>query len=465
MENTIKRDKHEVDMVNGNLFKNLIIVAIPLVLSGILQLFYTSADLIVCNIFGSPNSTAAISSTNALVNLIVNTFIGLSVGTNILMSRYYGANVRKYAQRNVYTSMILAAVIGIFVGVFGCTLSKYFLIWMNSPEDVIDLSTQYLSIYFLGVPFTLVYNFGAAILRATGDTKRPFFVLLIAGIVNIGFNLLFVVVFKMDVAGVALGTVISQCISAVAIVILLTKKDGFYHFKFKELKFYKYEAIEILKIGIPAGLQNSIFSISNVILQSSINSLGSSIMGVAGAANSLEGFIFTAMNSINESSVAFVSANYGAKRKDNIKKVLFMALGIVFAISFLVGIPLLLLKEPLFKLYVNELFKTHQYAAIQDGYNKFTMIVLTYFICGFMGTFAHSIRGIKHATLPTIVTLVGTCGTRILWKYVFFPMPQLHSLMGLMISYPLSWTVTLITHIIFYIILYKRIKFEDIKDE
>ena len=452
-------------MVGGNLFKNLIVVAVPLVLSGILQLFYTSADLIVCNIFGSPNSTAAISSTNALVNLIVNTFMGLSAGTNILMARYYGANIQKYAQRNVYTSMILAAIIGVFVGVFGCTLSKYFLEWMNSPEDVIELSTQYLAIYFLGVPFTMIYNFGSAILRATGDTRRPFVVLLLAGIINIAFNLLFVIVFKMDVAGVALGTVASQFISAVAIVILLTKKDGFFHFKFSELKFYKYEAIEILKIGVPAGIQNSIFSISNVVLQSSINSLGSAVMGAAGACSSLEGFIFTAMNGINESSVSFVSANYGAKNKKNIKKVLFYSMGLVFILSFLVGVPLLLLKEPLFKLYVNELFKTGQMGAIQDGYNKFTMIVLTYFICGWMGSFAQSLRGIKHPTLPTIVTLVGTCGSRLLWKYFVFPLPQFHSLMGLMISYPVSWLVTLLTHIVFYIILYKKIEFEDIEDK
>jgi len=447
------KKSHEIDLVNGNLVKNLILVALPLVATSLLQLFYTSCDLIVCNKFGSDLGTAAISSTTSLVNLLITLGVGLSAGTNILISRYYGANNKDAAQKALYTSIIIALIFGFVVGVIGFDLSKYFLVWMGSPEETIELSTQYLKIYFAGLPFLAIYNFGSAILRAIGDTRRPFFILLFAGLANVGFNLFFDIVLNMDVAGVALGTVISEAISAVSVMVILIKENGFLHFKFKEIRFSKTQAKEILKIGIPAGLQGVIFSISNVVLQSSINSLGPVIMGAQGAANTLEGFVFVSMNSVATANVAFVSANYGAKNKANIKKCILISYAMVIAINIIVGIPLFIFSDQLIGLYVSGA------EALYWARKKLYLIVATYFLCGFMDCLAQAQRGIKHPTLPTITTFIGNIGTRLLWVYLFTKIDAIHNLPGLAVCYPLSWLITLIIHAIVFTTLYKKLDF------
>ena len=446
--------KNGIDMTSGNLFSKILIFAIPLALSGILQLLYNAADLIICKTFSEVDSTAAISSTNSLTNLIITLFMGLSVGANVLVARYYGEKNSSRAQEVVYTSMIISVVVGLVIGLFGFFLSSTFLKWMKTPDDVIDLSSTYLRIYFIGLPFSMIYNFGSALFRAVGDTKRPFIFLAIAGIFNVIFNLLFVIVFNMDVAGVALGTVISQAISALFIVIALLRYNGFFNFKLKEIKFSMEACIDIAKIGIPSGIQGVIFSISNVMIQSSVNELGTDVMGGSGAASSLEGFIYTAMNSIAQASVAFVSANYGAGNKKNIKKIYLYSLFYVVCMNVVMGAIVLLLKDKLLGLYVDT------DAAIAAGKDRIIIIALTYFLCGFMDVGAQSSRGLGYSIRPTLISMCGVCGIRLLWIFVFFRMDIFYSLEGLVISYPISWLLTAVLQAISFTLGYKKLNFD-----
>lgn len=447
--------KKNVNMTEGNLFKNIIIYSIPIILSGVLQLLYNACDLIVCRAFGPEHSTAAISSTNSLINLIVNLFLGLSVGANVLMSRCVGMKDQEKGQRVVYTSMIFSIISGIVVGIFGFFTARIFLELMGTTPDVIDMSTEYLKVYMLGLPFSMIYNYGAALFRATGDSRRPFIFLSTAGILNIILNLIFVIVFKMGVPGVAWATIISQGMSALLIVIALIKSKGFFEFKIKEIKFYKKEALEIIRIGLPAGLQGAIFSFSNVLIQSSINSLGTNVVDGSGASSSLEGFIYTAMNSVAQACVSFVAANYGAKRKDNIIKSVLYSLALVLIMNFVVGGSILIAKDFLLGLYVT----TSE--AIEAGSIRLLIIALTYFLCGFMDTMAFALRGIGYSFVPMIVSLIGSCVLRIIWIYTFFQLEPLHNIGGLVMSYPISWLITVTVHTIMFVILFKKLNLLD----
>ena len=449
--------KKNVNMTEGNLFKNIIIYSIPIILSGVLQLLYNACDLIVCRMYGPEHSTAAISSTNSLINLIVNLFLGLSVGANVLMSRCVGMKDQEKGQRVVYTSMIFSIISGIVVGIFGFFTARIFLELMGTTSDVIDMSTSYLKVYMLGLPFSMVYNYGAALFRATGDSRRPFIFLSTAGILNIILNLIFVIVFKMGVPGVAWATIISQGLSALLIIIALIKSKGFFEFKIKEIKFYKKEAIEIVRIGLPAGLQGAIFSFSNVLIQSSINSLGTNVVDGSGASSSLEGFIYTAMNSVAQACVSFVAANYGAKNRNNIKKSIIYSLLLVLIMNFIVGGTILIFKDSLLGLYVT----TNE--AIEAGSIRLLIIALTYFLCGFMDTMAFALRGIGYSFVPMIVSLIGSCVLRIIWIYTFFQLEPLHNIGGLVMSYPISWAITVSVHTIMFIVLFRRIKFDEIE--
>ena len=442
--------KHEMDMTTGNLFKKILVFSLPLLLSGILQLLYNAADLVVCGKFGSKHSVGAISSTTALINLIVNLFLGLSVGANVLMARCFGANMKEKGQRVVYTAMILAAVAGIVVGVFGAVCSRYFLVWMGTTEDVIDLSTQYLAIYFCGVPFSLIYNFGASLLRAVGDTRRPFYFLAASGLVNVLFNLLFVIVFKMDVAGVALGTILSQAMSAVCRMVCLVKNKGFFNFSFKKIRFYKQEALEIAKIGLPAGLQSVLFSLSNVLIQSSVNSLGTATVDGNGASSSIEGFVYVAMNSISQACIAFVSTNYGAGNFRNIKRIVLYSLSYVCMFGISIGALVALIGKPLLGLYLAD------ETSIEIGYSRMWIICITYFLCGIMDVMGNALRGIGYSLLPAVVSLCGVCGMRILWIYLVFPLEQFHNLPWLAGSYPISWVLTAAVHVTCFLILFVK---------
>lgn len=445
--------KSEINMTSGNLFTKLLLFSIPLALSSMLQLLYTAADLIVCGSFGSEHSVAAISGTNSLVNLIVTLFMGLSVGANVLVARYYGQKNQEKAQRVLYTSILFSIMFGVAIGIFGFFLSRYFLIWMGTPDDVIYLSTEYLKIYFLGLPFLMLYNFGSACLRGIGDTRRPFVVLIIAGIFNVSLNLLFVIVFEMDVMGVALATIISQGISAILVFIILYFNKGFIRFRFQELRFYKLEAIEIVKVGLPAGLQGVVFSLSNVLIQSSVNSLGTYVMDGNGASGSLEGFIYVSMNSVAQGALAFISANFGAQKKENIRKIIFYAFIIVMIMNLLVGGIILLLRDQLISLYIKDP------DSIEQAKIRLLIIASTYFLCGFMDTLAYSLRGIGYSTTPMIVSLIGACGLRIIWIFTLFRVEAMHNLGWLAASYPISWFITAIAHATIFIILYKKLDF------
>ena len=454
---------NHIDMTKREgLLKNLIIFIAPIMLTGILQLLYTASDLIICGTFSpdKESSTAAISATNSLINLIVNSFLGLAVGANVLMARCFGAEDKEKGQRVVYTSMALSIVIGLFTGVFGALCSRYFIVWMGTPASIIDLSTSYLAIYFIGVPFTVIYNFGASLLRAIGDTRKPFYFLTLSGLANVALNLLFVMVFNMGVEGVAICTAISQFLAAGMVVgYLLIMKDGFFHFKIKKIRFYKTETLEIIRIGLPAAVQGMIFSLSNVIIQSSINSLGKEVVGGNGAAASLEGFVYTAMNSCAQGAVTFASANYGAKNKPNIRRVIIYCTLLSFGMWFVLSGIILLARTQLLGLYVNSEVE------IEAGLTRLIIVLSSYFLCGFMDTFAYSLRAIGYSVLPTVISLIGACGFRIIWMFCIFPIDYFHNIEWIAISYPISWALTAATHLTFFLVLYKKLKFDQSSPE
>lgn len=442
------------------MLKKLVFFVMPLMFSGLLQLLFTASDLIVCRYFGSEHSVGAISSTNALINLIVNSFIGLSIGANILMARCYGSGDREKGQRVVYTSLIISAVLGLLLGIFGFTCSRYFLRWMGTHADIIDLSTQYLAIYFIGVPFTMIYNFGAALLRAVGETKKPFYFLTASGVVNVLLNLLLVTVARLDVAGVAIATSVSQFLAAGAVfVYLYFKKNGFFEFRFRKMKFSPHEALEIAGIGLPAGIQGAIFSISNVMIQVGVNdlssTLGPAVVDGNGASSSLEGFVYTSMNTCAQAIVTFGSANYGAKNKENIKRVVLLTMLLVGIVWIVPTIFILLFRRPLLGIYVS----TEE--AVGYGMERIVIVAGTYLLCGLMDCFAYALRAIGYSLLPTVISTLGACGLRLLWIFCIFPLDGFHNLMWLVISYPISWILTTLTHVLFFLILFRKLRFEE----
>ena len=448
-------NKHyEMDMTEGNLFLKMIRFSIPLILTGVLQLLYNAADLlVVSNFSGDKDALGAVGSTGSLINLIVNLFMGLSVGTNVLVARMYASKNDEGMSKVVHTAIITSFVIGIGVGVFGIFTARPLLHLMSNP---IELSIVYLRIYFFGLPFNLLYNFCAAILRGVGDTKRPLYFLSIAGLINFLLNLLFVIVFKMSVAGVALATIISQFISCVLIIICLMKTKESYHFSFKKLNISTKELREMMRIGLPAGLQSSIFSISNVLIQSSVNAFGATAINGNSAAQSLEGFVYTSMNSVYHASLSFTSQNLGARKTNNINKILIYSLIIVTMIGIIMGGAFFLLGRQLLSIY------TRIADEINVGYIRLHYLTLVYFLCGIMDVTCGVIRGLGYAILPMIVSLVGACGLRILWiLFIFRPytsFTNLTDLNMLYISYPISWIITFATHLICFFICSKKVK-------
>lgn len=443
----------EVSFTDGNLFKKMNIYAIPLILSGLLQLLFSAADLVVCGQFGSDNSVGAISSTGPLISLIINLFIGIATGSNVLMSRAFGLKDNNKGERIVYSSMYLSLIIGFIVSLFGVVFSKQLLMMQKTDETLLELSNSYLKIYFIGVFFMMVYNFGASLLRAIGDTKRPFIYLTIAGIVNVIFNIIFVIIFKMDVTGVAISTAISQAVSAILICYSLLKNKVFFTFKISDFKLYRREAKQIIFIGIPAGIQSVIFSISNVIIQSSINSLGPAVINGSGAAMSIEGFIYTSMEQTCFTCIAFMSANYAIHNSKNIKKIfLYSYLMIIMYDIFFSGITLLIPNQ-LLKIYIKD------EASIIAGRERIIILAATYALCGLMDVTASALRGINYQILPTIITSVGICGTRLIFIYAMFnKFKQFQNISAISWSYPVSWIITLAIHLICFIVLFKKLE-------
>lgn len=436
---------YEMDMCNGPIFSKILTFAFPLMLSGILQLLFNAADIVVVGRFAGSESLAAVGSTSSLINLLVNVFIGLSIGANVLVAQYYGGERFKDLEETVHTAMIMAVIGGMILIVLGETLAAPLLELMGTPEDVINLSVLYMRIFFIGMPATLVYNFGSAILRAVGDTRRPLYFLLLAGVINVILNLIFVIVFSMGVAGVALATVISQCVSASLIVQCLARSEAPYRLRKKYLMVSSDKLKRIVKIGLPAGLQGAIFSISNVLIQSSVNSFGSIAMAGNTAAANVEGFVYTAMNAVYQTCLSFTSQNFGAGKHKRMTKILLYCLGLVTAVGVLMGGGAVLAGNQLIHIYSSDV------EVIRYGMNRMLIICGTYFLCGLMDTMVGALRGIGYSVIPMFVSLTGACAFRVVWIFTVFAANR--TLQVLYLSYPVSWTITFLAHVICYLLI------------
>lgn len=449
MEKTKQRKSYEMDMCSGPLMGKLLVFALPVMLSGVLQLLFNAADIVVVGQYAGSDSLAAVGSTGSLVNLLTNIFIGLSVGTNVLTARYYGAGKKRDVEETVHTAVLTSVVSGLILVVIGMLLAEPLLLAMGSPEDVLSKSALYLRIYFLGMPVMMLYNFGSAILRAIGDTRRPLYYLTIAGVVNVILNLLFVIGFHMDVAGVAAATVISQCVSAFLIIRCLVRDDGACKLELRKLRIKKDKLLGIVRIGLPAGMQGAVFSLSNVMIQSSINSFGSVAMAGNTAGSNIEGFIYTAMNSFYQTSISFTSQNYGARKYDRINRILYSCLFYVALVGIVAGNLVYFLGDRLLRIY------SPDPEVIRYGLRRMSIICTTYALCGIMDTIVGSIRGLGYAVMPMIVSLLGACGFRILWIFTVFASHR--TLEVLYISYPVSWLITGTAHMICFLIVRRRL--------
>lgn len=441
---------YEIDMCNGPLFGKILLFTLPLMLSGILQLLFNAADVVVVGQFAGNEALAAVGSTGALTNLLVNLFIGLSVGANVLVARYYGARREEEVSSTVHTSILLSVIGGILLAVVGIVAARPLLRMMDTPENVIEHSVLYMRIFFLGMPVMLLFNFGSAILRAIGDTRRPLFYLSIAGVINVVLNLGFVIIFHMGVAGVATATVISQCISAVLIVRCLMLSDGCFQLRLQKLHMDWEKFGKIAAIGLPAGIQGSLFSISNVLIQSSVNSFGSVAMAGNTAASNVEGFVYTSMNSVHQTAVSFTGQNLGGKRYDRINKILIECLLFVTAIGLVMGNGAVLFGKQILGLYSSDP------QVITYGLQRIAIICTTYCICGIMDVLVGSIRGLGYAVMPMIVSLIGACALRVVWIYTVFQWDR--TLRTLYISYPVTWTVTAIAHAICFMFVRRKLE-------
>ncbi len=444
------RQKHEINMLSGPLYPNLIAYTIPLLLSGILQLLYNAADVIVVGRWGSSQSLAAVGSCGAVMNLMINLFLGLSVGTSVIVAQRLGAGKHDLVHRAVQTAVIVSAIGGVIIGLAGFALARTALVLMDNPPDVLDLATTYLRICMLGVPGIMVYNFGAAVLRAAGDTKRPLYFLAISGAVNVVLNLVFVIVFRMDVAGVALATIISQYMSAAMVVVCLINSHTCYRFDPRKFEVSGRDLLEMVRIGLPAGFQGTLFSISNVVIQSTINSFGSVAMAGSSASSNLEGFVYAAMNSLYHTALTFTGQNYGAKQYKRTKSILLRCQVLVVGVGVALGALLWVFHEPLLSIYA-----PGDEAVIASGAIRCQIIALTYFTCGIMDVMVGGLRGLGYSIMPMIVSLLGSCVLRIVWIYTVFPLQP--TLFCLFLSYPVSWILTSLVHVICYLVVVRKL--------
>lgn len=437
---------YEIDMCNGPLAGKLLLFALPLMASGILQLLFNAADVMVVGQFEGKEALAAVGSTTSLVNLTIALFMGLSIGSNVVVARDLGAGKREQVSRGVHTAIFLAGVSGVVLTIFGISMARILLQAMSSPSDVIDLSTLYLRTFFLGMPAAMAYNFGSAMLRAQGDTRRPLQYLMLAGVINVLLNLFFVVILKIGVAGVGLATALSQYVSAGLVLRCLMREEGPLHLELRKLRPDKQITKRIVKIGLPAGFQSVVFSLSNVVVQSTVNSFGSTLMSGSAAANSIEGFVFTAMNSFHQAAINFTGQNYGAGKCKRVDKVVLYCLGFVFLTGLIFGNLVYFFGPTLLGLYA-----PGEPEAIAQGMVRLGIITRLYFICGMMDVMVGVLRGLGSSVLPMVVSLVGACGLRLVWIYTIFPLNPTPAM--LFWSYPLSWLVTALVHgITFYFV-------------
>lgn len=444
------KNKYEVDMINGPLLGKIIIYALPLMASGILQLTFNAVDLIVVGQYAGSNALAAVGSTSSLINLMVNLFIGLSAGANVLVARFYGGNQKTALKEAVHTSIAVSIVGGIILIFIGLFLSEPILELMGTPDDIIAGASLYMKIYFAGMPIIMVYNFGSAILRAVGDTRRPLYYLCIAGVINVALNILFVKYFHMGVAGVALGTVLSQAVSTFLLIRALVISEGPYKLILSEICITKDKLLKIMQIGLPAGIQSCLFSFSNVLIQSSINSFGAAVVAGNTAASNIEGIVYTGMNAIYQTALSFVGQNYGAGKLDRIKRISYICIGLVIAVGLFLGSAALYFNKPLLSLYGTSAEE------LEYGLLRMQYVCKLYFMCGVMDVLVGLLRGMGYAIMPMIVSLSGACLLRIIWIMTVFK--SFRTLEVLYLSYPVSWTITAAVHIICLIYVLKKLK-------
>ncbi len=441
--------KYEIDMCNGPLLGKILIFYVPLMLSGILQLMFNAADIVVVGRFAGNDALAAVGSTSSLTNLIVNLFIGLSVGANVLVARFYGAGQKGELKEMVQTAVATSVVCGTILVLVGFFVSRPALGWMGTPENVLGHSVLYMRIYFVGMPFMMAYNFGSAVLRAVGDTRRPLYYLLIAGVVNVVLNLIFVIVFSMGVAGVAIATVVSQAISAALVLRCLVCTDSVYRLELAGMRIAPDKLAKMFQIGMPAGLQGALFSISNVLIQSSVNSFGSTAMAGNTAAANLESFVYTGMNAFHQAAISFSGQNYGAQKFRRVGKVALICQVAVVVVGLAMGNVFYLLGGHLLKLYSTDP------EVIRYGILRMLYICVPYFLCGMMDVMVGILRGMGYAIMPMLVSLTGACLLRVVWIYTVFQ--QYRSLECLYLSYPISWGLTFLVHLACFGVVYHKL--------
>ncbi len=447
----------DINMTSGSIFSRLVLYTLPLMLSGILQLLYNAADLAVVGNFAADGETAlaAVGSTGSVTNLIIGLFLGLSVGACVVLSQFLGSNDERDASEVVHTSMLASAVIGVALSAVGIAIARPVLLLMQTPSEVIDGAALYMTIYFAGLPASMIYNFGSAILRAKGDTRYPLIVLIISGAVNVILNLVTVLGLHWDVAGVATATVASQVVSALMVVIHLCHLNDCCRFDFKMLRIHRDKLVRIIRVGLPAGFQSVVFSLSNVMLQSSVNALGKAAMAGNTAASNIDGFIYQAQNSVYHAALAFTGQNVGAKDMKRVKRVGFESVVLVTAIGLLVGSIVFVFADPLLNLYAPGAEKA---IARENGLLRLQITTLTYFLCGIMEVFTGVLRGMGCSVTPMIIAMIGACGFRIFWIATIFPIDYFHNMLWLFLSYPISWSLTALAMLIALISVYIRLK-------
>ena len=431
----MKTSKYEIDMCNGSIMDKLISFSLPLMLSSILQLMFNAVDIIVVGRFSSSQALAAVGSTTALINIFTNLFIGISLGANVLAARYFAAGRDKEMSEAVHTAITLALISGVIMAFVGVGMSRTALSLMATPPDVIDLSAVYMRIYFMGMPFFMLYNYGAAILRAVGDTKRPLVFLIAAGLTNVALDLLLVIVIPLGVAGVAIGTVASQMISCILVLRCLYKSEGSYQLRFSRLMIRWVYLKRIFQVGIPAGIQSTVINFSNALLQSSVNSFGSTAMAGYTAANNILGFLYAAVNAVTQACMSFTSQNYSVGKQKRMDRVLLDCMLLSAGVSVVLGVGAYVFGSQILRIYTTET------EVIQCGLEILSITTVPYFLCGIMDLIPGALRGMGHSAVPMILSVIGTVGTRIVWIYGFFP--QHRSLHFLFISYPGSWIITI----------------------
>lgn len=436
MNRNVKTAKYEIDMCNESIMDKLISFSLPLMISSILQLMFNAVDIIVVGRYTGSQALAAVGSTTALINIFTNLFIGISLGANVLAARYFAVGQDKEMSEAVHTAITLALVSGIIMAFAGAGASRFALELMDTPADVIDLSVIYMRIYFLGMPFFMLYNYGAAILRAVGDTKRPLLFLIAAGLANVMLDLLLVIVIPLGVAGVAIGTVTSQMISCILVLRCLWKSESSYQLRISRLGMKGIYLKRIFQVGIPAGIQSTVITFSNVLLQSSVNSFGSTAMAGYTAANNILGFLYVAVNAVTQACMSFTSQNYSVGKLKRMDKVLLDCVLLSAGAALVLGVGAYAFGSQILGIY------TAEEDVIQCGLEILSITTVPYFLCGIMDLFPGAMRGMGHSAVPMILSVIGTVGTRILWIYVFFP--QHRSLYFLFISYPGSWIATIL---------------------